>query len=76
MVCSPSFLFDQIGTSPHLLFHGFLTDHMFLLLFWSSLRLSRSIKEYKMIGHFLTRGLVMIFGYAYPAYEWNKPEIE
>ncbi|KNA16943.1 hypothetical protein SOVF_084590 [Spinacia oleracea] len=35
-----------------------------------------------MIGHFLTRGLVMIFGYAYPAYECyktverNKPEIE
>ncbi|KAL8172100.1 hypothetical protein V2J09_023904 [Rumex salicifolius] len=37
---------------------------------------------YKMIGSFLTRGLVMIFGYAYPAYECfktvekNKPEIE
>ncbi|KGN60028.1 HVA22-like protein i [Cucumis sativus] len=35
-----------------------------------------------MIGSFLTRGLVMIFGYAYPAYEcyktveMNKPEIE
>ncbi|XP_041018542.1 putative HVA22-like protein g isoform X2 [Juglans microcarpa x Juglans regia] len=35
-----------------------------------------------MIGSFLTRGLVMIFGYAYPAYECfktvekNKPEIE
>ncbi|KAK4860291.1 hypothetical protein QYF36_020691 [Acer negundo] len=37
---------------------------------------------YKMIGSFLTRGLVMVFGYAYPAYECyktverNKPEIE
>ncbi|KAL5706531.1 hypothetical protein ACHQM5_024687 [Ranunculus cassubicifolius] len=35
-----------------------------------------------MMGSFLTRGLVMIFGYAYPAYECfktvekNKPEIE
>uniref|UniRef100_A0A2C9U0H0 HVA22-like protein n=1 Tax=Manihot esculenta TaxID=3983 RepID=A0A2C9U0H0_MANES len=35
-----------------------------------------------MIGSFLTRGLVMFFGYAYPAYECyktvekNKPEIE
>ncbi|KAI5678351.1 hypothetical protein M9H77_09301 [Catharanthus roseus] len=35
-----------------------------------------------MIGSFLTRGLVMIFGYAYPAYECfktvelNKPDIE
>ncbi|KAJ0086585.1 hypothetical protein Patl1_09556 [Pistacia atlantica] len=35
-----------------------------------------------MIGSFLTRGLVMAFGYAYPAYEcyktveMNKPEIE
>ncbi|CAA7031731.1 unnamed protein product [Microthlaspi erraticum] len=35
-----------------------------------------------MIGSFLTRGLVMIFGYAYPAYECyktvekNKPEIQ
>ncbi|KAG6644618.1 hypothetical protein I3843_08G065400 [Carya illinoinensis] len=35
-----------------------------------------------MIGSFLTRGLVLIFGYAYPAYECyktvekNKPEIE
>ncbi|XP_010530286.1 PREDICTED: putative HVA22-like protein g [Tarenaya hassleriana] len=35
-----------------------------------------------MIGSFLTRGLVMVFGYAYPAYECyktvekNKPEIE
>ncbi|XVE56152.1 hypothetical protein DITRI_Ditri03aG0214500 [Diplodiscus trichospermus] len=35
-----------------------------------------------MIGSFLTRGLVMVFGYAYPAYEcyktveMNKPEIE
>ncbi|KAK6939357.1 TB2/DP1/HVA22-related protein [Dillenia turbinata] len=35
-----------------------------------------------MIGSFLTRGLVMIFGYAYPAYECyktvekNRPEIE
>ncbi|KAM0056916.1 hypothetical protein Hdeb2414_s0006g00224121 [Helianthus debilis subsp. tardiflorus] len=35
-----------------------------------------------MIGHFLTRGLVMVFGYAYPAYEcfksveMNKPDIE
>ncbi|XP_022139541.1 HVA22-like protein i [Momordica charantia] len=35
-----------------------------------------------MIGSFLTRGLVMIFGYAFPAYEcyktveMNKPEIE
>lgn len=35
-----------------------------------------------MIGNFLTRGLVMILGYAYPAYECyktvekNKPEIE
>ncbi|KAK6938942.1 TB2/DP1/HVA22-related protein, partial [Dillenia turbinata] len=37
---------------------------------------------FKMIGSFLTRGLVMIFGYAYPAYECfktvekNRPEIE
>ncbi|KAI5353720.1 hypothetical protein L3X38_006614 [Prunus dulcis] len=37
---------------------------------------------YKMIGSFLTRGLVMVLGYAYPAYECyktvekNKPEIE
>ncbi|KAE9456964.1 hypothetical protein C3L33_11141, partial [Rhododendron williamsianum] len=37
---------------------------------------------YKMIGSFLTRGLVMAFGYAYPAYEcfktveMNKPDIE
>ncbi|RDY11676.1 HVA22-like protein i, partial [Mucuna pruriens] len=37
---------------------------------------------YTMIGSFLTRGLVMVFGYAYPAYECyktvekNKPEIE
>nr|KAJ0220141.1 hypothetical protein LSAT_V11C200054250 [Lactuca sativa] len=37
---------------------------------------------YKMIGSFLTRGLVMVFGYAYPAYECfkaverNKPDIE
>ncbi|XP_056865436.1 HVA22-like protein h [Raphanus sativus] len=35
-----------------------------------------------MIGSFLTRGLVMVFGYAYPAYEcykaieMNKPEIQ
>ncbi|KAJ0856384.1 hypothetical protein HanRHA438_Chr13g0577901 [Helianthus annuus] len=35
-----------------------------------------------MIGSFLTRGLVMLFGYAYPAYECfksvekNKPDIE
>ncbi|KAF8023593.1 hypothetical protein BT93_F0946 [Corymbia citriodora subsp. variegata] len=35
-----------------------------------------------MIGSFLTRGLVLVFGYAYPAYECyktvekNKPEIE
>lgn len=35
-----------------------------------------------MIGSFLTRGLVMIFGYAYPAYECfktvekNKPDVE
>uniref|UniRef100_A0A2P2L1Y2 HVA22-like protein n=1 Tax=Rhizophora mucronata TaxID=61149 RepID=A0A2P2L1Y2_RHIMU len=35
-----------------------------------------------MIGSFLTRGLMMVFGYAYPAYECyktvekNKPEIE
>ncbi|XP_024961581.1 putative HVA22-like protein g isoform X1 [Cynara cardunculus var. scolymus] len=35
-----------------------------------------------MIGSFLTRGLVMVFGYAYPAYECfksvekNKPDIE
>lgn len=35
-----------------------------------------------MIGSFLTRGLVMVFGYAYPAYECyktvekNRPEIE
>ncbi|KAL3505389.1 hypothetical protein ACH5RR_035230 [Cinchona calisaya] len=35
-----------------------------------------------MIGSFLTRGLVMVFGYAYPAYEcfktveMNKPDIE
>ncbi|XP_010416462.1 PREDICTED: putative HVA22-like protein g [Camelina sativa] len=35
-----------------------------------------------MIGSFLTRGLLMVFGYAYPAYECyktvelNKPEIE
>uniref|UniRef100_A0A1J3CYD7 HVA22-like protein n=1 Tax=Noccaea caerulescens TaxID=107243 RepID=A0A1J3CYD7_NOCCA len=35
-----------------------------------------------MIGSFLTRGLVMVFGYAYPAYECyktvekNKPEIQ
>ncbi|GAB4839119.1 hypothetical protein Ancab_028647 [Ancistrocladus abbreviatus] len=35
-----------------------------------------------MIGSFITRGLVMVFGYAYPAYECfktvekNKPEIE
>ncbi|TYJ28513.1 hypothetical protein E1A91_A06G005000v1 [Gossypium mustelinum] len=35
-----------------------------------------------MIGSFLTRGLVMVFGYAYPAYECyktvelNKPEVE
>ncbi|KNA08698.1 hypothetical protein SOVF_160330 [Spinacia oleracea] len=46
----------------------------------SSLHLRRSIKEYKLIGHFLTRGLVIIFGYAYSAYECyktverNKPE--
>ncbi|KAI3724460.1 hypothetical protein L2E82_36238 [Cichorium intybus] len=39
-------------------------------------------KGYKMIGSFLTRGLVMVFGYAYPAYECfksvekNKPDIE
>ncbi|RDY13009.1 HVA22-like protein i, partial [Mucuna pruriens] len=38
--------------------------------------------EYKMIGSFLTWALVMVFGYAYPAYECykavekNKPEIE
>ncbi|KAK7351750.1 hypothetical protein VNO77_11421 [Canavalia gladiata] len=37
---------------------------------------------YTMIGSFLTRALVMVFGYAYPAYECykavekNKPEIE
>ncbi|KAK7280739.1 hypothetical protein RJT34_25806 [Clitoria ternatea] len=37
---------------------------------------------YKMIGSFLTWALVMVFGYAYPAYECykavekNKPEIE
>ncbi|KAK9108731.1 hypothetical protein Sjap_016791 [Stephania japonica] len=36
----------------------------------------------KMIGSFLTRGLVMVFGYAYPAFECyktvekNKPEID
>ncbi|KAI3797353.1 hypothetical protein L1987_32609 [Smallanthus sonchifolius] len=35
-----------------------------------------------MIGSFLTRGLIMVFGYAYPAYdcfksvEKNKPDIE
>uniref|UniRef100_A0A7C9D175 HVA22-like protein n=1 Tax=Opuntia streptacantha TaxID=393608 RepID=A0A7C9D175_OPUST len=35
-----------------------------------------------MIGNFLTRGLVMLFGYAYPAYECfktvekNKPDVE
>ncbi|GMH23792.1 hypothetical protein Nepgr_025635 [Nepenthes gracilis] len=40
------------------------------------------VTEYKMIGSFITRGLMMIFGYAYPAYECfktvekNKPEIE
>ncbi|KAA8537529.1 hypothetical protein F0562_027137 [Nyssa sinensis] len=39
-------------------------------------------KAYKMIGSFLTRGLSIVFGYAYPAYECfktvekNKPEIE
>ncbi|KAK1441050.1 hypothetical protein QVD17_06886 [Tagetes erecta] len=39
-------------------------------------------EDYKMIGSFLTRGLLMIFGYAYPAYECfksvekNKPDIE
>ncbi|KAB5557667.1 hypothetical protein DKX38_008576 [Salix brachista] len=39
-------------------------------------------RVYKMIGSFLTKGLVMVFGYAYPAYECyktvelNKPEIE
>ncbi|KAI3776489.1 hypothetical protein L1987_46274 [Smallanthus sonchifolius] len=38
--------------------------------------------DYKMIGSFLTRGLIMVFGYAYPAYECfksvekNKPDIE
>ncbi|CAF2091746.1 unnamed protein product [Brassica napus] len=37
---------------------------------------------FKMIGSFLTRGLVMLLGYAYPAYECyktvekNRPEIE
>ncbi|KAK1416430.1 hypothetical protein QVD17_32221 [Tagetes erecta] len=44
----------------------------------------RDVKRfvYKMIGSFLTRGLVMLFGYAYPAYECfkavekNKPDIE
>ncbi|XP_061373278.1 putative HVA22-like protein g [Gastrolobium bilobum] len=42
----------------------------------------KAAEEYKMIGSFLTRGLVMVFGYAYPAYECyktvekNKPEIE
>ncbi|KAL8144125.1 hypothetical protein V2J09_017157 [Rumex salicifolius] len=41
-----------------------------------------SFQEYTMIGSFLTSGLVLIFGYAYPAYECyktverNKPEIE
>ncbi|CAI9296454.1 unnamed protein product [Lactuca saligna] len=40
------------------------------------------LKAYKMIGSFLTRGLVMVFGYAYPAYECfksvekNKPDID
>ncbi|KAI3516944.1 hypothetical protein L1887_16113 [Cichorium endivia] len=40
------------------------------------------LKVHKMIGSFLTRGLVMVFGYAYPAYECfksvekNKPDIE
>ncbi|KAI3518034.1 hypothetical protein L1887_06381 [Cichorium endivia] len=40
------------------------------------------LSGYKMIGSFLTRGLVMVFGYAYPAYECfksvekNKPDIE
>ncbi|KAI5656168.1 hypothetical protein M9H77_24961 [Catharanthus roseus] len=39
-------------------------------------------KESKMIGSFLTRGLALVFGYAYPAYECfktvelNKPDIE
>ncbi|KAJ8561330.1 hypothetical protein K7X08_027520 [Anisodus acutangulus] len=37
---------------------------------------------FNMIGSFLTRGLVMVFGYAYPAYEcfktveMNKPDIQ
>ncbi|KAK2971460.1 hypothetical protein RJ640_020866 [Escallonia rubra] len=41
-----------------------------------------AILVFKMIGSFLTRGLVMVFGYAYPAYECfktvekNKPDIE
>ncbi|KAF8406552.1 hypothetical protein HHK36_008640 [Tetracentron sinense] len=40
------------------------------------------VKRIKMMGSFLTRGLAMVFGYAYPAYECyktvekNKPEIE
>ncbi|KEH36245.1 abscisic acid-responsive (TB2/DP1, HVA22) family protein [Medicago truncatula] len=41
-----------------------------------------SYQGYKMIGSFVTRILVMVFGYAYPAYECykavekNRPEIE
>ncbi|KAK4390779.1 HVA22-like protein i [Sesamum angolense] len=40
------------------------------------------VKGFKMIGSLITRGLLLIFGYAYPAYEcfktveMNKPEIE
>ncbi|KAK7310961.1 hypothetical protein RJT34_08778 [Clitoria ternatea] len=45
---------------------------------------SRAVAElgYTMIGSFFTRALVMVFGYAYPAYECykavekNRPEIE
>ncbi|KAH0705215.1 hypothetical protein KY290_012080 [Solanum tuberosum] len=41
-----------------------------------------ALPGFKMIGSFLTRGLVMVFGYAYPAYEcfktveMNKPDIQ
>ncbi|CAI9786555.1 unnamed protein product [Fraxinus pennsylvanica] len=49
----------------------------------SSIFLRRTqLTGFKMIGSFITRGLVMVFGYAYPAYEcyktveMNKPDIE
>ncbi|URE49182.1 Transcriptional corepressor SEUSS [Musa troglodytarum] len=47
-----------------------------------SLSLVRASKAAIMMGSFLSRGLILVFGYAYPAYECyktvelNKPEIE